>query len=330
MSKNEKNTEQKECLVPAINPLYVPFGDFETLKTIIESKKFYTVFITGLSGNGKTMMVDQVCALTNREYIRVNITEESDEDVLLGGFRLVDGCTKWFDGPVIKAMKRGAVLLLDEVDLSSHKIMCLQPVLEGRPVLLKRINQVVEPEPGFNIIATANTKGQGSDTGKFVGTNILNEAFLERYAITFEQKYPAKNIEKEILLKVLDSNGDLNEDTKQFVDVLLLWVESIRNTHNEGSIDEVVSTRRLVHIINAYHMFKDRERSLSLCLNRFDQATQMAFKELYQAVDKVPEVKDSDVKTAGKKDKIPQFQNDDIGSILGTNMTPDDLIKKLS
>ena len=236
-------------LIPSVYDNYVPFGQFSDVKNIIKSKMFYPVFITGLSGNGKTMMVEQICAQLKREFFRVNITIETDEDDLLGGYRLVDGETVFFDGPVIQAMKQGGVLLLDEIDLASNKIMCLQPILEGKGILLKKINQYVQPAPGFQIVATANTKGKGSDDGRFIGTNILNEAFLERFPICIEQDYPAVAVEKKIINKELTSVGKPDDD---FADKLTKWADIIRKTFLDGGIDEIIATRRLVHIVKAY------------------------------------------------------------------------------
>ncbi len=234
---------------------YVPFGHFKDVATIIGSRMFYPVFITGLSGNGKTLMVEQVCAKAKRELFRVNITKLTDEDDLLGGFRLVDGETCWFDGPVIEAMRRGAVLLLDEVDLGDEKLMCLQPVLEGKPILLKKINKIVAPAAGVTILATANTKGKGSDDGRFIGTNVMNEAFLERFPITIEQEYPSVAVEKKIVTKELISAG---RPDAEFAEKLVNWADIIRKTFYEGGVDEIIATRRLVHIAKAYGIFADR------------------------------------------------------------------------
>ena len=269
-------------LIPSVYDNYVPFGQFSDVKNIIKSKMFYPVFITGLSGNGKTMMVEQICAQLKREFFRVNITIETDEDDLLGGYRLVDGETVFFDGPVIQAMKQGGVLLLDEIDLASNKIMCLQPILEGKGILLKKINQYVQPAPGFQIVATANTKGKGSDDGRFIGTNILNEAFLERFPICIEQDYPAVTVEKKIINKELTSVGKPDDD---FADKLTKWADIIRKTFLDGGIDEIIATRRLVHIVKAYAVFGDRMKAIQMCINRFDDETKSAFIDLYTKVD---------------------------------------------
>ena len=270
-------------LVPEKASGYVPFGHFADVRSIIKSRKFYPTYITGLSGNGKTMMVEQICAAEKREMVRVNITIETDEDDLIGGFRLVNGETVWQDGPVITAMSRGAVLLLDEVDLGSNKLMCLQPVLEGKSVYLKKTNRVVTPSTGFNVIATANTKGKGSDDGRFIGTNVMNEAFLERFSITMEQEYPASKIESKILNNVLGASGIT---APEFVDKLVTWADVIRKSFYEGALSEIISTRRLVHICEAYAIFnQNKVKAIELCLNRFDVDTKNAFMELYKKVD---------------------------------------------
>ena len=269
-------------IVPKKDPVFVSFGNYPDIKSIIKSGKFYPVFITGLSGNGKTMGVTQACAENKKELIRVNITIETDEDDLLGGYRLKDGQTVWQNGPVIEAMERGAVLLLDEIDLASNKIMCLQPILEGSGVFVKKINKYVKPKDGFNVIATANTKGQGSEDGKFIGTNILNEAFLERFPVTFEQKYPSVSIEKKILNNTLKVAG--KSDVK-FVDKLTTWADVIRKTYFDGGVDEIISTRRLVHIVQAFAIFGNKMKAIEVCTNRFDDDTKNSFVELYTKVD---------------------------------------------
>ena len=269
--------------VPEKDELFVPFGSFPDMVSILKSDMFSPVFVTGLSGNGKTLMIDQACAKAGRALYRVNITIETDEDDLLGGFRLVDGETVWFDGPVVEAMRTGSVLLLDEVDLASTKIMCLQPILEGKGVFLKKINEYVECQPGFNIVATANTKGKGDDTGNFVGAGVLNEAFLERFPITVEQDYPATAVEKKILGKVFDK---LSISDNEFIEKLVNWADIIRKTYMEGAIDELITTRRLVHISNAYAIFNmDRMKAITMCVNRFDDETKTAMVDLYTKVD---------------------------------------------
>ena len=270
-------------IVPDKDPVFVPWGHFKDIKSIVASKVFYPIFVTGLSGNGKTMNVTQACAATKRECIRVNITIETDEDDLLGGYRLQDGHTVWQNGPVIEAMERGALLLLDEIDLASNKIMCLQPILEGNGVFLKKINKFIKPSKGFNVIATANTKGQGSDDGKFIGTNILNEAFLERFPITVEQAYPTNKIETKILLNVMAEKG--LTATNEFATSLVTWADIIRKTYYEGGVDELISTRRLVHIVEAFSIFKNKMKSIEMCTNRFDLDTKTSFLDLYTKID---------------------------------------------
>ena len=272
-------------IVPDKDPVFVPWGYFKDIKKIVSSKAFYPIFVTGLSGNGKTMNVSQACAVANRECIRVNITIETDEDDLLGGYRLQDGQTVWQDGPVIEAMKRGALLLLDEIDLASNKIMCLQPILEGNGVFLKKINQFVKPAKGFNVIATANTKGQGSDDGKFIGTNILNEAFLERFPITIEQAYPSNKIEEKILLNVMSDKKLTSTVDSEFASSLVTWADIIRKTYYEGGVDELISTRRLVHIVEAFSIFKNKMKAIEMCTNRFDLDTKTSFLDLYTKID---------------------------------------------
>jgi len=272
----------EQNLVPDKDPNYVPFGNFADVKKIIGSKMFYPTFITGLSGNGKTFSVEQACAQLKRELIRVNITIETDEDDLIGGFRLVNGATVWHDGPVIQALNRGAILLLDEVDLASNKILCLQSILEGKGVFLKKVGRFVKPANGFNIFATANTKGKGSDDGRFIGTNVLNEAFLERFALTFEQDYPTPKTEQNILEKVAANYGCLD---KKFCENLATWGDIIRRTFKDGGIDEVISTRRLVHVIRAFAIWQDRMKAIKVCVNRFDDETKQSFLELYDKID---------------------------------------------
>ena len=269
-------------LVPDKDDKFVPFGNFTLLKRIIKSGIFYPSFITGLSGNGKTFGVEQACAQLNRELVRVNITVETDEDDLVGGFRLVNGDTVWHNGPVIEALERGAILLLDEIDLASNKILCLQSILEGKGVFLKKIGRFVQPSKGFNVFATANTKGKGSEDGRFIGTNILNEAFLERFPVTFDQDYPVPSVETKILGKVASS---LKIDDKDFCKRLVDWGDIIRKTFYDGGIDEIISTRRLVHILRAYSIFGDKMKAIQVCVNRFDDETKQAFLELYDKVD---------------------------------------------
>ena len=272
----------EQNLIPEKDDTFVKFGSYSDIKAILKARLFYPTFITGLSGNGKTFSVEQACAQLGRELIRVNITIETDEDDLIGGFRLVNGATVWHNGPVIEALNRGAVLLLDEIDLASNKILCLQPILEGKGIFLKKIGKYIQPKKGFNVIATANTKGKGSDDGRFIGTNVLNEAFLERFPVTFEQDYPAPSAEQKILLNVAESVGVKdNEFCKKLVD----WADIIRKTFYDGGIEEIISTRRLVHILRAYAIFGKKEKAIGVCVNRFDDETKQSFLELYDKVD---------------------------------------------
>ena len=274
-------TEQN--LIPTVDPNFVKFGNFPDVKKIIQSKQFYPCFITGLSGNGKTLGVEQACAQLKREVVRVNITIETDEDDLIGGFRLVNGSTVWHNGPVIEALERGAILLLDEIDLASNKILCLQSILEGNGVFLKKIGRFVRPAKGFNVFATANTKGKGSDDGRFIGTNVLNEAFLERFPVTFEQDYPAPKTELKILENAMTEVGVKGES--EFCKRLVDWADIIRKTFFDGGVEEIISTRRLVHVVRAYGIFKNKAKAIEVCVNRFDDETKQAFMELYDKVD---------------------------------------------
>ena len=271
-----------ERMVPDLFKGFVPWGHYKDIKNIIKSKIFYPMFITGLSGNGKTLNVSQACAELKREMVRVNVTIETDEDDLIGGFRLVDGETKFNLGPVAMAMEKGAVLLLDEIDLASNKIMCLQPVLEGNGIYIKKINRYIKPAPGFTVIATANTKGKGSDDGRFIGTNILNEAFLERFPVTMEQPYPATSTEKKMVLGSMEKYGKVDES---FATRLVTWAEVIRKSFYDGAVDELISTRRLDHIVKAFAIFGDRMKAIELCVNRFDEDTKASFLDLYSKVD---------------------------------------------
>jgi len=269
-------------LIPKKDPQYVAWGHFKDIKTILESRMFYPVFVTGLSGNGKTSMIREVCAKLKRDMVRVNITVETDEDDLLGGFRLVNGETVWQDGPLVVAMKTGAVALIDEVDLASHKIMCLQPIMEGQPIYLKKINEVVYPAAGFNIVATANTKGKGSSDGRFMGTNILNEAFLDRFSATFYQEYPSTSFEEKILKKQF-AMYEISED--DFVSKLVKWADVIRRSFKEGAVDDIVTTRRLIDITKTFSIFNNKMKAITLCLERFDDETRDSFADLYTKVD---------------------------------------------
>jgi len=281
--------EEEDSYVPEKFEGYVPWGNFNILKEVLKSRIFYPIFITGLSGNGKTLMVKELCARLKREYVRANITVETDEDDLIGGFRLLNGETVWHDGPVVTAMKRGALLLLDEIDLASNKIMCLQPVLEGSSIYLKKIGKWVHPAEGFNVLATANTKGQGSEDGRFIGTNVMNESFLERFPVTIEQTYPTNKIEEKILVNELAKRDKVENE---FVGNLVKWADVIRKTFYEGGVDEIISTRRLVHIVNAYSIFDDKVKAISMCISRFDAETKESFLDLYTKVDAGVSVED--------------------------------------
>ena len=302
-----KGTVEKVSNVPEKDSLFIPQGHYKSVESVIKSKQFYPVFVTGLSGNGKTFMVEQACAKLKRDMYRVNITIETDEDDLLGGFRLVNGETVWFDGPVVEAMKSGGVLLLDEVDLASTKIMCLQPVLEGKGIFLKKINEWVKPIDGFNVIAPANTKGKGDDTGNFIGAGVLNEAFLERFPICLEADYPTESTEVKILDKVFESAGHTSSDVKDFARKLVRWAQVIRTTYKEGAIDDLISTRRLVHIANAWGIFgQDKMKAVELCIARFDEDTKSAMVDLYTKVDADALAKDEEETSNRPEDYIQE------------------------
>lgn len=274
--------DQVKIEVPEKDKSYVSWGYFRDVKQIIEANTFYPLFIAGLSGNGKTMMVEQACAETKRKYVRVNITEETDEDDLIGGFRLVNGETVWCDGPIPQAMKQGAICLIDEIDRGSNKLMCLQAVLEGKPLYIKKTGAVVNPAKGFNILATANTKGRGSEDGRFTGARILDEAFLERFVATLDQPYPSTAVEKKIILNAMDLYGNFDGE---FADNLVTWADIIRKTYEDGGVDDLISTRRLVHIARTFGIFGDRKKAIELCISRFDEDTRVAFLDLYTKVD---------------------------------------------
>ncbi len=287
LAQGVSSVSNDEVYVPRVDPTYIKWGEFNSLVKIVESQLFYPVYISGLSGNGKTFMVEQVCAKTKREYIRVQISPETDEDDLIGGFRLINGETVFQKGPVIKAMERGCILLIDEIDRSTNKIMCLQGVLEGNPVLLKKTGEVIHPAPGFNIIATANTKGRGSDEGRFTAASIIDDAFLERFVCTIEQPYPQSNIEKKIVTKHM---AKFDVDDNEFADKLVAWSNVIRKTFENDGVEEVVSTRRLCHIVKSYSIFRDREKAIQMCINRFDSETKAAFLDLYSKIDGGPDL----------------------------------------
>jgi MoxR-like ATPase len=293
-----------DVYVPAREDTYVAWGFFKDVEMIIKSEMFYPTFITGLSGNGKTMMVEQACAKAGRQYVRVQITPETDEDDLIGGFRLINGETVFFKGPVVHAMEAGAILLIDEIDRASNKLMCLQGVLEGKPVLLKKTGEVVKPAPGFNVIATANTKGKGSEDGRFTAATIIDDAFLERFTITMEQPFPSLNTEKKIVVKHMEKFGSVD---KEYADKLCVWAEVIRKTFDDDGVDEVISTRRLCHIAQTFAIFKDRVKAIELCISRFDSDTKAAFIDLYTKVDAdaLPREETPPVEEAQADDGIP-------------------------
>ena len=275
-----------EVFVPQKDESFVSWGHFKDVVSVIKSSIFYPIYVTGLSGNGKTMMVEQACAKLNREYVRVQITPETDEDDLIGGFRLVNGETVFNKGPVIKAMEKGAILLIDEIDRGSNKIMCLQGVLEGKPVLIKKTGEVINPSNGFNVIATANTKGKGSEDGRFIAATIIDEAFLERFTITLEQPYPSSSVERKIIINHMQKFNCLDES---FADNLTVWSETIRKTFADGGVDEIISTRRLCHIVQSYSIFGDKLKAIQLCVSRFDEDTRDGFLDLYTKVDAEPD-----------------------------------------
>lgn len=268
--------------VPEKSKAFVPFGDFESVRRVIASRVFCPVFITGHSGNGKTFQIEQACAMEGREYVRVNITAETDEDDLIGGFRLKDGDTIFELGPIVVAMLRGSVLLLDEVDLAGPKVLCLQPVLEGNALTIKKLGVTIKPAPGFTVFATANTKGRGSDDGKYIGTNLLNEAFLERFNFTIEQAYPSVAVEKKILARTYQSfGGVMNDEVTTYFETLAKWADAIRATFEEDGVEDLISTRRLCHIAKTFFIFGDKDRALTLCLNRFDKSVQSKFLDFW-------------------------------------------------
>ena len=282
MASSVTSLGNEERTFAKVDSTFVPWGPYTDIMKIIKSEMFYPTYISGLSGNGKTFMVEQACAKAGREFIRVQINPETDEDDLLGGFRLINGETVFCKGPVLKAMENGAVLLLDEIDRATNKIMCLQGVLEGKPVLVKKTGETIEPAKGFNVIATANTKGKGSEDGRFTAASIIDEAFLERFTISVDQKFPSATIEKKILKKHMDK-FDIKDD--EFVDRLVTWGDIIRKTFYDDGVDEVISTRRLCHIVQTFSIFTDRMKAIDLCISRFDEDTKEAFLDLYTKVD---------------------------------------------
>jgi MoxR-like ATPase len=276
---NHTNTSS---LIPSLDPNYVPFGNYKDLEKIIVSKQFYPAYISGPTGNGKSTSIEQICAKHQRPMIRVNLNKMTDEDQLIGSKTLVDGNVEIVEGPVMVAMRMGIPLLLDEIDAGgANTLLCLQPILEGKSFYFKLKNEMVRPAAGFNIFATANTKGKGSDDGRYIGTNVLNEAFLERFAVTFNQEYPDAKVEKKIVCNMMTSYNCLDET---FADTLVKWAEAIRRTFDAGGVDETITTRRLAHIVRAYAIFKNQKKAVELCTNRFDDATRLAFVDLFDKV----------------------------------------------
>jgi midasin (ATPase involved in ribosome maturation) len=265
-----------------VDDTFIAWGAYHDIVKIVKSNMFYPTYISGLSGNGKTFMVEQACAKLQKEFIRVQINPETDEDDLLGGFRLINGETVFAKGPVLKAMENGAILLLDEIDRATNKIMCLQGILEGKPVLVKKTGEIVTPAEGFNVIATANTKGKGSEDGRFTAASIIDEAFLERFTISVDQKFPSLSVEKKIVLKHMEKYGAADDD---FADKLVTWADIIRKTYYDDGVDEVISTRRLCHIVQTFSIFNNRAKAIDLCISRFDDDTKSAFLDLYTKVD---------------------------------------------
>lgn len=288
-------SEHEYAVIPEKDKHYVAFGDFSDVERVIKSRSFFPIFISGLSGNGKTFMVEQACARGKQKMIRIQLSRETDEDDLMGGFRLINGETKFIKGPVVRAMELGALLLLDEADRADPgKIMCLQGVLEGKPYFVKKTGEVIYPKEGFNVIVTANTKGKGSDDGRYISVSILDDAWLERFPITLEQKYPIASVERKILNSYMSDDRQIGEEDKKFIEMLISWAEVIRKTFDENAIDEVISTRRLVHIVKTYQLFGDRMRAINLCINRFDEETKTAFLNLYAKIDETVNPKSSE------------------------------------
>lgn len=292
-----------------VDPTFVPWGAFSDIVKIIKSEMFYPVYISGLSGNGKTFMVEQAAAKLNREFIRVQINPETDEDDLLGGFRLINGETVFSKGPVLKAMENGAILLLDEIDRATNKIMCLQGILEGKPVLVKKTGETITPAPGFNVIATANTKGKGSDDGRFTAASIIDDAFLERFTVAVDQQFPSQAIEKKIVNKHMEKFDMVDPD---FSENLVAWADIIRKTFYDDGVDEVISTRRLCHIVQTFSIFKDKMKSIDLCIARFDDDTKLAFLDLYSKVDSGVKFNDDEPPLSAYEDDVSQEENNEI------------------
>ena len=271
-----------EALIPKKDPNFVPFGNYADLENIIKSGIFYPAYISGPTGNGKSTMVEQICAKAKKPLIRVNLNMMTDEEQLIGSKTLNESNVEIVEGPVLIAMRTGCTLLLDEIDAgSANTLLCLQPILEGKPYYFKLKNEMIVPAAGFNIIATANTKGKGSDDGRYIGTNVLNEAFLERFAVTFEQEYPSAKVEVKIVKNLMDAYSCPDEE---FAETLVKWADAIRKTFDDGGVDETITTRRMIHIVRAFAIFKNREKAVQLCCNRFDAATKAAFIDLYDKV----------------------------------------------
>ena len=280
--RSVSSVSDDEIYVPSKDATFIKWGEFSKIKKIIDSKLFFPTYIAGMSGNGKTMMVEQACAILKREYVRVQISPETDEDDLIGGFRLINGETVFQKGPVVKAMERGCILMIDEIDRATNKIMCLQGVLEGKPILLKKTGQVISPAAGFNVIATANTKGRGSDEGRYTAASIIDDAFLERFVAVVDQEYPPYATERKILLA--NANSFDVKDT-EFIEKLVAWSNVIRKTFDAEGVDDVVSTRRLCHIVKAFSIFEDRMGAIKMCVSRFEEETREAFLDLYTKID---------------------------------------------
>jgi len=279
-----------KSLIPTQDSNFVPFGNYRDIDTVVSSKQFYPVYISGPTGNGKSTMVEQVCAKRKQPLIRVNLNMMSDEEQLIGTKTLVDGNVQIVEGPVLIAMRTGTTLLLDEIDAGApNTLLCLQPILEGKPYYFKLKNEVITPAAGFNIIATANTKGKGSDDGRYIGTNVLNEAFLERFAVTLEQDYPSLSVETKIVIKLMESFGCVDEE---FAKIMVKWADAIRRTFAEGGVDETITTRRMTHIVRAFSIFKDQKKAIELCCNRFDSVTKLAFIDLFDKVGSEPNSED--------------------------------------
>ena len=293
-----------EALIPKKDPNFVPFGNYSDLENIIKSGIFYPAYISGPTGNGKSTMVEQICAKAKKPLIRVNLNMMTDEEQLIGSKTLQEGNVEVVEGPVLIAMRNGTTLLLDEIDAgSANTLLCLQPILEGKPYYFKLKNEMIVPAVGFNIIATANTKGKGSDDGRYIGTNVLNEAFLERFAVTFEQEYPSAKVEVKIVKNLMDTYGCADEE---FAETLVKWADAIRKTFDDGGVDETITTRRMIHIVRAFAIFKKREKAVELCCNRFDAATKAAFIDLFDKVaNPQPEVEVAQVVPPKESDEIP-------------------------